>query len=163
ARVLRAGAGGRPNPGRKARLLLLRDSRPGPRRAHARVSAGGVRGGVPHLRGPARARRRQGDRAQRAPGRDLHPVLLDGERAQPRIANQVRRFALLWAVATAGVIVALVATSVATAVYRSDAADRATAGDHAQAAATALLGSIQQEMNHRLAWQLSHDARDASA
>src|SRR4249919_4231600 len=83
--------------------------------------------------------------------------------AQPRIANQVRRFALLWAVATAGVIVAIAATSVATAVYRADATHRATAGDHAQAAATALLGSIQQEMNHRLAWQLSHDARDANA
>ena len=83
--------------------------------------------------------------------------------AQPRIANQVRRFALLWAVATAGIIVAIVATSVATGIYRSDASHRATAGDHAQAAATALLGSIQQEMNHRLAWQLSHDARDANA
>ncbi len=83
--------------------------------------------------------------------------------AQPRISSQVRRFALLWALATAGVLVAIAATSVATGVYRSHASDRASAGDRAQAAATALLGSIQQEMNHRLAWQLSHDARDADA
>src|SRR5947207_15022807 len=82
---------------------------------------------------------------------------------QRRIANQVRRFALLWAAATAGIIVAIVATSLATAMYRSDASDRASAGGHAQAAATALLGSIQQEMNHRLAWQLSHEPRDADA
>jgi diguanylate cyclase (GGDEF)-like protein len=83
--------------------------------------------------------------------------------AQPRTSSQVRRFALLWAIATAGVIVAISCTSVATAIYRSSASHRAAAGDHAQAAATALLGSIQQEMNSRLAWELSHDARDAKA
>lgn len=83
--------------------------------------------------------------------------------AQPRTSSQVRRFALLWALATAGVIVAITATSVATATYRSDASRRAAAADRAQAAATALLGAIQQEMNHRLAWELSHDARDANA
>ena len=70
---------------------------------------------------------------------------------------------MLWALATAGVIVAIACTSVATSVYRTDASDRARAGDHAQAAATALLGSIQQEMNHRLAWELSGGARDAGA
>jgi diguanylate cyclase (GGDEF)-like protein len=82
--------------------------------------------------------------------------------AEPRISSQVRRFALLWALAAAGVIIAIVCTSVATSVYRSDASGRARAGHHAQAAATALLGSIQQEMNHRLGWELSHDPRDAS-
>jgi hypothetical protein len=70
---------------------------------------------------------------------------------------------MLWALATAGVIVAIACTSVATSVYRMDASDRARADDHAQAAATALLGSIQQEMNHRLAWELSGGARDAGA
>jgi diguanylate cyclase (GGDEF)-like protein len=83
--------------------------------------------------------------------------------AHPRTSSQVRRFALLWALATAGVIIAIVVTSVTTGMYRSDASDEATASDHAQAAATALLGSIQQEMNHRLAWELSHDPRDADA
>ena len=58
--------------------------------------------------------------------------------AQPRSSSQVRRFALLWALATAGVLVAILVTSVATGVYRSHASDRASAGDHAQAAATAL-------------------------
>ena len=70
---------------------------------------------------------------------------------------------MLWALATAGVIVAIAAPAWRRA---STARMRQTgrrAGDHAQAAATALLGSIQQEMNHRLAWQLSHDARDADA
>ncbi len=81
----------------------------------------------------------------------------------PRTSHQVRRFALLWALATAGVLVAIVATNVAAGFYRSDATDRSTTADTAQAAATALLGSIQQEMNHRLAWELSHDAADSSA
>ncbi|HET7170807.1 MAG TPA: GGDEF domain-containing protein [Gaiellales bacterium] len=80
-----------------------------------------------------------------------------------RTSHQVRRFAVLWALATAGVLAAIVGTSVAAGSYRSDASDRATAADSAQAAATALLGSIQQEMNHRLAWELSHDTADANA
>jgi diguanylate cyclase (GGDEF)-like protein len=70
---------------------------------------------------------------------------------------------LLWALATASVLIAIACTSVATSVYRSDASHRAAAGDHAQAAATALLGSIQQEMNHRFAWELSRDPRDGNA
>jgi diguanylate cyclase (GGDEF)-like protein len=81
----------------------------------------------------------------------------------PRTSIQVRRFAVLWALATAGVLTALILTSVTTGFHRSDAADRATAADSAQAAATALLGSIQQEMNHRLAWELSRDPREARA
>ena len=70
---------------------------------------------------------------------------------------------MLWALATAGVLVALVATSVTTGFYQSDATGRAAAADAAQAAATTLVASIQQEMNHRLAWELSRDPRDASA
>jgi hypothetical protein len=58
----------------------------------------------------------------------------------PRTSIQVRRFAVLWALATAGVLTALILTSVTTGFHRSDAADRATAADSAQAAATALLG-----------------------
>jgi diguanylate cyclase (GGDEF)-like protein len=81
----------------------------------------------------------------------------------PRTSHQVRRFAVLWALATAGVLVVVVATSVAAGFYRSGASGRAADADTAQAAATALLGSMQREMNHRLAWELSRDPADATA
>jgi diguanylate cyclase (GGDEF)-like protein len=95
-----------------------------------------------------------------SPVRQLDPSRLP---VPARTSHQVRRFAVLWALATAGVLAAVVATTVAAGTYRSDASDRAQRADSAQAAATALLGSIQQEMTHRLAWELSRDAADAAA
>ena len=71
---------------------------------------------------------------------------------------------LLWALATAGVIVAIAATSVATGIYRSRrVGSRDAPATEPRPRRRRLLGSIQQEMNHRLAWQLSHDPRDADA
>ena len=49
----------------------------------ARGAAGGVRAGVRDVRALLEQGRRQGDRPQRAAGRDLHAVLLDGQRPQP--------------------------------------------------------------------------------
>jgi diguanylate cyclase (GGDEF)-like protein len=62
--------------------------------------------------------------------------------APPRTSGQVRRFAVLWALAAAGVLAVVMLTSVGADSYRSEAARRATAADTAQSAATSLLGSM---------------------
>lgn len=78
-----------------------------------------------------------------------------------RVSAQVRRFALLWAAAALGVVAAIILARIASGAYEDQARQRATAVDRVQAAATALLGTMQTEMNDRLVWEISQNPDQA--
>ena len=90
----------------------------------------------------------------------------------PRTAGQVRRYAVLWALATAGVLVALLLTSIGAGAYRSEAAGRARTAHAAEAAAVQRLTSTTPTAGRaarlaatasRLAAEAGHADADASA
>ena len=93
-RLLRPGARRRADAGRKARRLLVRAGLRRARRDHAHRAAGGLRARIRDLRATRRAGRCAGAGPLRDPGRRLHRVLLDGERAgadELRLAARGRR------------------------------------------------------------------------
>ena len=80
-----------------------------------------------------------------------------GVRANRRISGQIRRFALAWLVASLLVMVAIAVTRTVSNGYRDDAWARERAARTAQQVETQLQEAVQQEVNDRLAWEISRD------
>src|SRR5204863_6919705 len=78
-----------------------------------------------------------------------------GMRANRRISGQIRRFALAWLAASLLVMIAIGVTRAVSNGYRDGAVARERAARAAQQAETRVQESVQQQVNDRLAWEIS--------
>jgi diguanylate cyclase (GGDEF)-like protein len=87
----------------------------------------------------------------------LAPAAAPGVRANRRISRQIRRFALVWLGAAILVMVGIAATRTVSNGYRDNAIARERAASAAQQSETRLQEALQQEVNDRLAWEISRN------
>ncbi len=87
----------------------------------------------------------------------LAPAAAPGVRANRRISRQIRRFALVWLGAAMLVMVGIAGTRTVSNGYRDEAMARERAARTAQQAETRLQEALQQEVNDRLAWEISRN------
>ena len=76
-------------------------------------------------------------------------------RDNTRISRQIRRFALLWLISAAFVLVAITLAGYVSSGYRDEASARAKASTEAQLTVARLRAAIEQQANDRIAYDLT--------